>query len=174
MDDKETQHLLNEYQANLTLWQHDDNLRQQWYGTFLNINSLLLVALGGLVALGTEVVNALIVAVLIALFGFPICLMWHQVQSRNGEYIRFRRYQLRSIEARLKPMSTFQNQWRALNKFERITFKDIEDKFEIKRQAKVSSTTIEGRLPLVLASFWVIVFVGSVTIGVLKLMGYIS
>jgi hypothetical protein len=173
MNENDTQILLSEYQANLTLWQHDDNLRQQRYGTFLNINSLLLVVLGGIVSLEPPIENAAIVAILIALFGFPICLMWHQVQSRNAEYIRFRRYQLRAIEAKLKPMSTFQNQWMALNKFEVVQFKNIKDEFELKPQAKSSSTIIEGRLPLVLASFWAAVFVGSIILGALHLLGQI-
>ena len=174
MDDQQTQVLLSEYQANLELWKHDDNLRQQRYGTFLNINSLLLVALGGLVTLSPSVLNATVVAVLISLFGFPVCLMWGRVQARNAEYIRFRRYQLRSIEKMLKPMSTFTNQWNALNKFETVHFKNIKDEFTIKHEAKASSTVIEGRLPSVIAVFWLIVFVASSVIITLNLLGYIS
>lgn len=170
MDEQTTKILLSEYQANLELWKHDDNLRQQRYGTFLSINSLLLVALGGLITLSTSVITASSVAILISLFGFPTCLMWHWVQARNAEYIRFRRYQLRSIESILHPMSTFTNQWKALNQFETIRFEKIKDAFTIKKQAKASSTIIEGKLPIILAVFWSVVFFGSVLIITLILL----
>jgi len=173
MQDKNAQILVGEYQANLTLWQHDDNLRQQRYGTFLNINSLLLVVLGGLVSLAPPIGNAALVTILISLFGVPVCLMWHSIQIRNAEYIRFRRYQLRAIEAQLKPMSTFQNQWKAMNEFEVIQFPDINEEFEVKPQARRSSTMIEGRLPLVLAIFWAVVLVGSIALGLMTLLGLV-
>jgi hypothetical protein len=173
LDSQTVQILLSEYQTNLELWKHDDSLRQQRYGTFLSINSLLLVALGGWVTLAPSTLNAVVVAMLIALFGFPVCLMWHRVQLRNAEYIRFRRYQLRSIESRLKPMSTFTNQWLALNKFETVHFANIDDLFTIRPQAKASSTLIEGRLPLVLVFFWSAVFIGSIAVVVLKALQYI-
>jgi len=169
MDEKTQQILLSEYQANLELWKHDDNLRQQRFTIFLSINSLLLVALGGLVTLSTSILVAAFIAILISLFGFPICLMWQSIQARNAEYIRFRRYQLRFIESKLKPMSTFTNQWNALAKHETVRFENIKDEFVIKKQAKGSSTAIEGKLPIFLAIFWGIVFFGSVSISILRI-----
>lgn len=163
-DDRHIQTLLSEYQANLELWKHDDTLRQQRSTTFLNINSLLILALGGLITLSGSLAEAAVVAIPISVFGLPICLLWYQVQARNAEYVRFRRYQLRSIEKRLPPMSTFTNQWRALNKFETVLFENIEDEFTIKNAARGSSTVIEGKLPLVIAGIWLAVFIVSIAI----------
>jgi len=170
MSDGKLSRLLSEYQTNLILWQHDDNLRQQRYGTFLSINSLLIVALGGLVTLAPATSNLIIVAILMSLFGFPVCILWDLVQIRNAEYIRFRRYQLRSIEAQLPPMTTFANQWKALNEFKTVTFDHLDDKFTIKARAKKSSTTIEGTLPLIIACFWLLVFLGGISITILRLL----
>lgn len=164
MDDQHLQALLSEYQANLALWQHDDNLRQQRSTTFLSINSLLILTLGGLITLSDSFVEAAVVAIPISVFGLPICLLWYQVQIRNAEYIRFRRHQLRAIEKILPPMSTFTNQWRALNNFETVQFENIGAEFTIKNAARGSSTVIEGKLPLVIAGIWLAVFVISIVI----------
>ena len=164
MDDQQLQALLSEYQANLALWQHDDNLRQQRSTTFLSINSLLILALGGLITLSESFVEAAIVAIPISIFGLPICLLWYQVQARNAEYIRFRRYQLRSIEKMLPPMSTFTNQWRALSQFETVQFENIAAGFTIKNAARGSSTVLEGKLPLVIAGIWLVIFAISIVI----------
>ena len=71
-------------------------------------------------------------------------------------------------------MSTFTNQWNALNKFETVQFKNIKDDFTIKAKAKASSTVIEGRLPSVIAIFWLIVFAASVVIILLSLFDFIK
>ena len=173
MNEQRVQILLNEYQANLELWKHDDNLRQQRYGVFVNINSLLFVAIGGLVTFSLSILNIAIATTLISFFGFLICLMWHQVQARNAEYIRFRRYQLRSIEKTLKPLSTFSNQWKALNQFETIHFENIKDEFTINQNAKESSAILEGRLPRIISGFWLMVFIVSVVIIMLNMLHYI-
>lgn len=164
MDDQHLQALLSEYQANLALWQHDDTLRQQRSTTFLSINSLLILTLGGLITLSDSFVEAAVVAIPISVFGLPICLLWYQVQIRNAEYIRFRRYQLRAIENMLPPMSTFTNQWQALNRFETVLFENIAAEFTVKKAARGSSTVIEGKLPLVIAGIWFVILVISIVI----------
>jgi hypothetical protein len=45
-DELEQARLLAEYQANVDLWKHDDTLRQERVGNFLNVNAALLAAVG--------------------------------------------------------------------------------------------------------------------------------
>ena len=158
-NEQKISNLNSEYQANIALWQHDDNLRQQRFGTFLNINTILLVALGTLITISPSIRNSSMIAILVSLFGFPICIMWHRILIRNGEYIRFRRFQLRFIEQQLQNVTTITNQWNALNKHQTITLPDFEDTFTVTLAGKRSSTSIETKLPLILASFWLLVLV---------------
>jgi hypothetical protein len=166
MDSVEKDQLLTEYQVNVDLWKHDDDLRQQRNGTFLTINSLLLVALGALITFSPASVFVILIT---AFFGFPICLIWYYVQRRNAEYIRFRRYQLRSIEAQLPVLTTFTNQWKGLNQYQAVSFKGIEDTFNITAEAKRSTTWLEGYLPLFIAIFWLLVFLLSLLVIVGRL-----
>ncbi len=169
-DQERTSQLMLEYQMNVALWQHDDNLRQQRNGIFLNMNSLLLVALGALITLKPTLQTAAFNAVLLALFGLPICIIWYFVQKRNAEYIKFRRYQLRSIEAQLGHLSTFTNQWTGLNQNKPVTFKGIDEKFQASTRVKSTTTVLEGNLPLITAIFWLLAFTlgaGSLVISLL-------
>lgn len=170
MATEKTTKLLQEYQANVELWKHDDNLRQQRNGTFLNMNTILLVALGTFVNIAPTITNAAISGLLISVFGLPICFMWNSVQQRNSEYIRFRRYILRSIEAQLPTLTTFTKQWKALNKHEKIEFQEIKESFTVIRGSKISSTLTEGRLPIVVAVFWSIILISSIV--TLALIGF--
>lgn len=169
MNDEPKPDLINEYQVNVELWKHDDNLRQQRNNTFLTINTILLVALGSLITLGNPeskdvASNEALMAALISIFGLPVCYIWNRVQVRNGEYIRFRRYQLRSIEARLTGFSTFANQSKAMDRQEEVDFQGINDKFRISKAATRSSTRLEGSLPSVIAGFWLLILLGSLLI----------
>jgi len=126
ISDQEASQLMLEYQVNVALWQHDDNLRQQRNGTFLNMNSLLLVALGALITLNNDnkdITSLALYAVVLAIFGLPVCIIWYRVQLRNADYIKFRRYQLRSIEAQLGTLTTFTNQWTGLKENRQVQFK---------------------------------------------------
>ena len=135
MIDKPEQALTIEYQVNVDLWKHDDDLRQQRNHTFLTMNTVLLVALGSLITLGDTVSDKALMAILISIFGLPVCFIWNRVQARNGEYIRFRRFQLRSIESRLPGFSTFANQYLAMDQHKEIDFQGLTDKFEISKPA---------------------------------------
>ena len=159
MKDGKFEQLIQEYQANVELWKHDDNLRQQRNSTFLSMNTIMLVALGTFLNIAPNITNAAISGFLISLFGLPICLMWNTVQERNSEYIRFRRFMLRSLETQLTSLSTFTKQWNALNKFESVQFEGLKDTFTAKRGSRISSTFVEGKLPLVVIIFWSFVFI---------------
>ena len=165
--------LLAEYEANIELWKHDDNLRMHQIGTFLNVNTLLLIAISAFVAVNPSIRAAAAALCLVSVFGLPICVMWYQILLRNGEYVRFRRFQLRAIEAQLEDVTTIRNQWKALNECATVSFNGIEDEFTIRRSARRSVTTIENRLPLVLTGFWLLVFVGGLTIEIVHLLGRI-
>jgi hypothetical protein len=164
MNDKTEPDLTIEYQVNVDLWKHDDNLRQQRNHTFLTMNTVLLVALGSLITLGDTVRDKAVVAILIAIFGLPVCYIWNRVQARNGEYIRFRRFQLRSIETRLSGFSTFSNQHLAMDLHQRIGFNGLKDTFEISKSAAGSSTRWEGLLPSLIAAFWLLILLISLII----------
>jgi hypothetical protein len=85
-----------------------------------------------------------------------ICGIWDRVQRRNAEYIRFRRHQLRSIEARLPELATFNNTHLAFERGESIHFRGIDESFALKRSARRSSTLTEGVLPRALIALWLL------------------
>jgi hypothetical protein len=173
VDEQQLAKLLAEYEANIELWQHDDNNRIQRNGIFLSVNTLLVVALGALITISPSIYSTAIMAGLISVFGFPICVMWYYILLRGGEYVRFRRFQLRAIEAQLVDVTTIRNQWKALNEYETVSFHGIEDKFTIKPSAKRSVTVIEGRLPLFVAGLWLLVFLSGLIIIVLRSLGLV-
>jgi hypothetical protein len=164
MDEKLIPNLSLEYQVNVDLWKHDDDLRQQRNHTFLTMNTVLLVALGSLITLGDTNGEKALLAMLIAIFGLPLCYIWQRVQERNGEYIRFRRYQLRSIEARLPGFSTFANQYQAMDRHGSVGFQGITETFTISKSVARSSTRLEGYLPGLIAGIWLLIFVSSLAV----------
>ncbi len=149
--------LLAEYEANVALWQHDDSLRQQRSGTFLTVNTVLLTALGALTALQAPLRYVGVLALVFSVFGMIVCRVWHVVQLRNAEYIRFRRYQLRSIEARLPELTTFTNTYDAFYKGAEVKFPATGDSFRVEMKAQRRSTLSEGLLPVLIGVFWSIV-----------------
>jgi len=173
VDGQRISSLIEEYKANIDLWIYEATFRQQRSQTFLTMNTILLVALSMLMTISPSLVNSSVIAVLIAVFGFPACIMWYRIQARNGEYMRFRRYQLRGIEFQLQDVTTIRNQWKALNKYEPLSLEGLEDKFEIRSSARVSAITIENRLPLILAGLWLLIFLAGAAIIGLSLTGRI-
>ena len=173
-DEQKLENLRSEYQANIQLWVHDDNLRQQRNATFLNMNAILLVALSTLITISPSLLILAVIAFPISVFGLLIGGMWYQIQNRNSEYIRFRRFQLRYIEAQLQNVTTISNQWKVLNEYQTLSLEGLEDKFSIKRPARLSATKIEGWLPLMLVILWSLIFIAGVTLAVLIFSGVIA
>jgi len=99
--------------------------------------------------------------------------MWYYILLRNGEYVRFRRYQLRDIESQLEDITTISNQWKALNEYAPVSFSNIEDKFILKPSAKQSVTVVEGKLPLIITVFWLFVLLTTIIIIIIHLTGYL-
>lgn len=163
--------LRDEYRANIDLWVYDITFRNQRNGTFLNINTALLVALSILITISPSILNISITGALISVFGLVTCLMWRQIMIRNAAYVDFRRYQLRGLELQLQNMTTFGNQNKALNDHEPLTIAGLEDTFQISKPAKVSALDIENKIPLLLSGFWLLIFVAGITVIALSVSG---
>ena len=162
--------LIVEYQANVELWKHDDNLRQQRQTNFLNVNTIMLVGIAAVVGFKPELIEFGITLSIFSCFGLLIAVIWYRVQVRSAEYIRFRRHQLVHIEKQLEVLSTFTNTYRAFYPpYQQVLFDGNAALFEISEKAKSRSTLSEGRLPILLGWFWTIS--GLVAIA-LVLVGY--
>ena len=138
-DEQRFSNLREEYKANIDLWIYEATFRQQRSETFLNINTILFVALSTLITFSPTLRNSSIIATLIAVFGFVTCRMWRQILVRNSAYMHFRRYQLRGIETQLRNVTTIRNQWKALNKYEPLSIAGLDDTFQVDKPAKVSA-----------------------------------
>jgi hypothetical protein len=75
---------------------------------------------------------------------------------RNAEYIRFRRLQLQSIEAKLPGLSTFQNVYRAFYQCQPVSLAALPEPFAVKACARTASTAVEGRLPVLIGGVWLL------------------
>lgn len=146
--------LIAEYKANIALWQHDDSLRQQRNRTFLTVNTVFFTALAALTTLQAPMRYVGAIALAFSVFGMIVCRVWYVVQRRNAEYVRFRRYQLRSIEARLPGLTTFRNTYDAFYNGVEVRFPAIEDSFCVEMKAQRRSTLSERLLPLLIGVLW--------------------
>ena len=149
--------LLAEYKANVELWIHDDMLRQSRNSNFLKVNTVLLAGLGVVASLKADIRYLGGIGLLFAVFGLILSKVWHKVQLRNAEYIRFRRFQLPEIEAKLGGADTFRNTFTAFYEQRTVEFHATEKTFEIKEKASGASTLSENHLPVLIAYFWTLV-----------------
>ena len=172
-NEQKISNLRDEYRANIDLWMYDATFRQQRSETFLNINTALLVALSILITINSSILNISITGILISLFGLLTCSMWRQILIRNAAYMNFRRYQLRGLETQLQNVTTFRNQWRALNLYERLSLPGLDDAFQVSKPAKVSVINIENRVPLLLSGLWSLILVGGIVFLALNILGKI-
>jgi hypothetical protein len=118
----------------------------------------MLVGIGAVVGLTTNLVNIGITLVIFASFGFLIAAIWQKVQIRSAEYVRLRRHQLIHIEKQMGTVSTFINTFSAFYPpCETISFHGICDECKISELAICRSTLSEGALPTILGWFWKIV-----------------
>jgi hypothetical protein len=168
MDSDTRNALLTEYTANVELWKHDDSLRQQRNSTFLAVNTVLLSAIAALGAFKTQAAILAAVTCLFSIFGVAVCRVWQDVQLRNAEYVRFRRLQLKAIEARLGELSTFSNTYAAFNEMQTVEFPSTGQVFTVEHGSSESSTSAEGRLPRLLTGLWIVVAVGAPLLAVLQ------
>lgn len=153
-EDVARQNLIAEFEANVALWQHDDSLRQQRGSNFLTINTVLITALGLALGLHASTRYVAMLAIVFAVFGAFTSRIWYSVQLRNSEYVRFRRFQLRSIEARLHPMTTFSRTHHTLEEGRCVECAVTGEAFVPDADGPGSSTRLEGRLPVLVAWLW--------------------
>jgi hypothetical protein len=156
--------LLIEYQANVELWRHDDDLRQRRSANFLSINSVLFATLGVALGLGIDAGPLVLVAGTFALMGVATCWTWRRVLTRNADYVRFRRLQLADIETHLQPASTFTRTYQAFVDHQQVVMPASRRSFEV--TARASSTAAEGLLPTLVAGVWAVVLAAVVVMWV--------
>ncbi len=165
MNDHLRQNLLEEYQANVEMWKHDDNVRQQRARNFLTVNTLLILGLAGIVSFWKDHLYLGVILIIFSSVGLSLNLIWRSILHRSSEWIRFRRLQLASVESKLDGMSTFQNTLRAFyDKYETIDFGTNISQFTISSTAKKQSTITEGYLPSLMVLFWLLSIIGGLFI----------
>jgi hypothetical protein len=130
----------NEYDINIEMWKHYDNLRQDKNKTFLAANSILAAAVGLALRGGEPDSGFQIVALLVALVGFLACVLWFLLLSRNAAYIRYHRDRASALELSAGH-STFDVGWKEFEK-------------RIPPWERVSSNLTDRLLTAVLAAFW--------------------
>lgn len=161
--------LLAEYQANIELWKHDDTLRQQRQTNFLTVNTILFVGLGTVAGFKPAIIHLCVIMFFFSLFGLLLSIIWHKVQVRNAEYVRFRRFQLQHIESKLGNVDTFTNTYNAFYNFKKVDFGERISTFMLSEQAKHRSTLSEGKLPTLIGGFWSVSAIASITIITIKM-----
>jgi hypothetical protein len=156
--------LLAEYAANVSLWQHDDNLRLKRTGTFLTFNAFLYGVLAFILKEKVFHENiALLITLASAGIGILVCVTWLVMHGRNQEYILFRRKQLAEIEAKLGGIAdTFTQQRKAISLHRKISFEKSGESFETRRHTRMSSAAMEHALPIIFIIIWVILVVALV------------
>src|SRR5215218_5586730 len=107
----------HEYELNLEMWRHYDNLRQEKSKTFLTAQTIL-IAVSGFVFQSQGLQSPLILAV--SLLGFGSSVLWFLLLVRNAGYIRFHQERVRELEKKLEAdagmhFTTFSEKWPAFN-----------------------------------------------------------
>jgi hypothetical protein len=143
-DQKESE-LLKEYDINLEMWRHYDNLRQEKNRTFLTVNTILVAAIGFALKdqLAGPVLKAVaLLVVLVSVLGILVCTLWFLLLSRNSAYVKFHRDRVEALEPKVSPQfATFTKQHEALER-SRLFWK------------KLSSSVIDRLLATFVAAFW--------------------
>jgi len=144
---------LKEFELNVEMWKHYDNLRQDKNKTFLAVNTILMAALGfalkdHLSSPVPSVVKHLIL--LVSALGILVSVLWFLLLSRNAAYVRFHRSRVQELETKVN-FETFKNQPEAL-KNSRFIWK------------RLSSSVIDRLLATVVAAFWVALVIATFTL----------
>lgn len=89
---------VKEYEFNLDMWKHYDNLRQSKNQTFLTANTLLAAVIGFVLQGQQSNPKVTSINLPVSILGFAVCIFWFLLLSRNAEYIEFHRHQVTSLE----------------------------------------------------------------------------
>jgi hypothetical protein len=135
---------LKEYQINLEMWRHYDNLRQEKNKTFLTANTILGAVIG--VALQRQQHGSVsMIALLVSSLGLAVSALWFLLLSRNAAYITFHRQRVETLEPKASTgFGTFANQRAALTRH---------------RWELLSSNVIDRLLAAFVAVFWLLLLV---------------
>jgi hypothetical protein len=108
----------HEYELNLEMWRHYDNLRQEKSKTFLTAQTIL-IAVSGFVFKSQDLNSALqLIFLWISLLGLGSSVLWFLLLVRNAGYIKFHRNRVGELEkylrervGELEPFTTFTKKW---------------------------------------------------------------
>jgi hypothetical protein len=151
----------HEYELNLEMWRHYDNLRQEKSKTFLTAQTIL-IAVSGFVFQSQGLQSPLILAV--SLLGFGSSVLWFLLLVRNAGYIRFHRDRVKELEDDADAgmhFTTFGEKWTDFNKklWPRSS-SDAEDSSNTTEMNRLlvkafgSSTMIDRMLAALFVLFW--------------------
>jgi hypothetical protein len=131
--DAQEERAYQQYELNLEMWRHYDNLRQEKSKTFLTAQTIL-IAVSGFVLQSQGLSPALRVLLFaVAVLGLVSSFLWFGLLSRNKGYIDFHRARVKELEPHTGMLfPTFCNQ----------------------RPRGMSSNTIDRVLAIVFALFW--------------------
>ncbi len=102
---------MNEYELNIDMWKHYDNLRQEKNKTFLTANTILVAAAGFFIGKVPADNNSQIIVATVAILGFVTCILWFLLQTINKAYIDYHIQKTCEIEKQqLTQWTTFENQ----------------------------------------------------------------
>jgi hypothetical protein len=154
-----------EYEINLEMWRHYDNLRQEKSKTFLTAQTIL-IAVSGFVVDSQGLQSPLILAV--SLLGFGSSVLWFLLLLRNAGYIRFHRERVEDLEPDTgMHFTTFAKKWSDFNEqlWPRRSAKKTENgsSQETKIEGLLvllfgSSNWIDRLLALLFVVFWFVLF----------------
>jgi hypothetical protein len=136
-----------EYELNLEMWRHYDNLRQEKSKTFLTAQTIL-IAVSGFVLQRKEELSFELQMVVIgfSVVGLVSSCLWFLLLSRNKGYISFHRDQVQKLELQHRvKFTTFSKNWCV---------------FEGELWPKRSSNTIDRGLASLFVLFWLVLGVG--------------
>jgi hypothetical protein len=161
-DDQE-ESTYREYEINLEMWKHYDNLRQEKSKTFLTAQTIL-IAVSGFVFQSQDLNSALLILA-ISLLGLGSSVLWFLLLLRNAGYIQFHRERVKKLEPHTgMQFTTFRDKWTEFDKklwpkSSSIT-KESSNATEIDRmlaavfKAFGSSTMIDRMLAALFGLFW--------------------
>ncbi|MGH9970468.1 MAG: acireductone synthase [Pyrinomonadaceae bacterium] len=136
---------LKEYEINLEMWRHYDNLRQEKNKTFLTVNTILVAAIG--FALKDQQSHSPYLVLFVSVLGMLVSVLWFLLLSRNAAYVKFHRDRLKELEPDSSiRFATFTSQDEALRK-NRLFFKIL------------TSSVIDRSLAAFVAIFWLLLLI---------------
>lgn len=147
--------LQDEYKANIQILFHADNIRQSRMNGFLSVNAFLLAGFGVLIAQEQSLWTDAFLC-LMSILAVIICRALRLAHLRNDRFLKFRRYQLRDIEARIGTYSTFRNSKSAIGSGTH-SFTYSGERFDEPKLKGKTSGQIDRFLIDVVALIWAIV-----------------